>query len=223
MTTRLNLYNGALLLAGDRRLSSLTESREPRHLLDLVWDDGGVRFCLEQAQWHFAMRSQRLEKDPTVTPGFGYQYAFNKPTDWVLTSGVFSEEYMNTPLTDYADEVSYWFADVDEIWVRFVSDHADYGGDLAAWPASFVEYAKCYFASRIVHKLPGSSERISFIFGPPGHPTRGWLHQSLVIAKNKAAMAEPASFPSRGTWAQARHRGRLRSSRDGGSITNLTG
>ena len=42
------------------------------------------------------------------------------------------------------------------------------------------------------------------------------------IAKNKAAMVLPATFPSRGTWSAARHRGQGYR-RDGGSTTRLIG
>lgn len=219
MTTRLKLYNGALLICGDRSLGSLTENREPRYLLDEVWNDNGVHFCLEQGQWQFAMRSSRLDYNASVDPDWGYQRAFDKPTDWVATSGVFQDEYMRSPLTQYADEVSYWFCDRDEIFVRYVSDGASYGGDLAKWTSTFTEYVKAYFASRIIRKLPGGADKVDDIC----HPKKGVLALALLLAKNKSAMANPATFPTRGTWAMARHRGQARSYRDGGSTTDLIG
>lgn len=219
MTTRLQIYNGALLLCGDRKLASLTENREPRHLLDDVWNDGGVRYCLEQAQWQFAMRSSRLDYNSSVDPDWGYQRAFDKPTDWVITSGVFQDEYMRSPLLQYADEVSYWFCDRDEIFVRYVSDDNAYGNNLAAWPATFADYVKAHFASKIIRKLPGGAEKVDDIC----HPKKGEAAKTLLVAKNKCAMANPATFPTRGTWAAARHRGQVRSYRDGGNTNNLIG
>jgi hypothetical protein len=217
-TDRLKIYNGALLICGDRQLASLTEDREPRHLLDLVWNDGGVRYCLEQAQWHFAMRASELDYNPSISPDWGLQRAFDKPTDWVATSGVFQDEYMRNPLTQYADEVSYWFADIDIIYVKYVSDDTTYGMDFAKWPASFTDYVKAYFASRIIRKMPGGADKIDDI----EHPRTGLLARNLLIAKNKAAMTQPASFPTRGTWAAARHAGNC-GRRDGGSNTSLIG
>ena len=85
-TTKLLIYNDALMICGERKLASLTEDREPRHLLDHVWDNNGVDACLEQAQWHFAMKTVRLDYDPSVTPEFGYNRAFEKPSDWIITS-----------------------------------------------------------------------------------------------------------------------------------------
>lgn len=222
MTTRLRIYNGALLLLGERELASLSENREPRFNLDQVWNDDGVRYCLEQGQWHFAIRVAKFDFDASAEPDFGFARGFTKPTDWVNTSGIFQDEDLQTPLTRYADEVGFWYADVDEIYVRYVSDDASYGGDLSRWPASFTDYVKAYFASRIVHKLTGSAERRDFLLGPVGRENRGYVNRTLLIAKNKAAMALPTTFPSRGTWTAARHRGLVRT-RDGGSSSQLIG
>ncbi len=40
---QLSLYNRALLIMGQRFLSDLSEEREPRRLLDQVWNDGAGR------------------------------------------------------------------------------------------------------------------------------------------------------------------------------------
>lgn len=220
-TDRLKIYNGALLLCGDRQLASLSENREPRHLLDLVWNDGGVRYCLEQAQWHFAMRAAELDYEPSIEPEWGFRRAFTKASDWVNTAGVWTDGYMRNPLTAYADEVGYLFADHDLIYVKYVSDDSSYGSDLSRWPATFTEYVKAYFASKIVHKLPGGSDRAEFLLGPPGREDRGHVNRLLMIAKNKAAMTQPATFPTRGTWAAAR-RGRTHGF-DGGNPNQLIG
>jgi hypothetical protein len=216
---RLEIYNGALLIAGDQKLASLIENREPRHLLDDVWNGGrGVRFCLEQAQWHFAMRASRLDYNPSVQPDWGFQRAFDKPTDWVNTSGVFQDAYLRSPLTNYADEVMYWFCDQDEIFVKYVSDDVTYGMDFAKWPESFTEYVKAFFASKIIRKLPGGADKVDDIC----NPKKGVLARALVIAKNKAAMTQPTTFPTRGTWARARHGGSSFRN-DGGNPNSLIG
>lgn len=224
MTTRLRIYNGALLLCGESALQTLNDNVESRHLLDLVWNDEGVRFCLEQAQWHFAMRFSQFDYNPSIEPDFGYSRGFDKPDDWVSTSGVWEDDRMQTPLTQYADEVNYWFCDRDVIYVRYVSDHADFGLDLGKWPSTFTDYVKAYFASRICHKLTNASSLRTFLFGPEGREDKGYVNRALLIAKNKSAMTQPATFPSRGTWAAARHRGSSgRPWRDGGNQNNLIG
>jgi hypothetical protein len=226
-TTRLKIYNGALLLLGELGLdltTGLSENREARRLLDLVWNDSGVGYCLEQAQWYFAMRSTRLDFNPAVEPAWGYSRAFDKPTDWVLTSGVFENEYLTEPLIHYADEASFWYSDREEIYVKYVSDDVNFGLDFARWPGSFTDYVKAYFASRVVHKIPSAASRVEFLLGPAGRENKGHVNQTLLIAKNKAAMTQPATFPFRGSWSRARHAGASRYPfRDGGSISRLIG
>lgn len=217
-TDRLKIYNGALLICAERELASLSENQASRHMLDLVWNDGGARYCLEQGQWHFAMRTARLSNNTSIEPDFGYRKIFDKPTDWVATSGVFQDEYLTTPLTRYADEVAYWFCDFEEIFVKYVSDDTAFGMDLSRWPSSFIDYVKAYFAGRIIRKLPGGADRVADLT----HPKTGLVAQTLLIAKNKAAMAQPTTFPTRGTWTAARHRGAT-GRRDGGNTNQLIG
>lgn len=222
-TDRLKLYNGALLLCGERALASLTEEREPRRLLDLVWDKGGVRYCLEQGEWQFAMRTQQIDADPDISPPFGYTNAFTKPDDWVSTCAVCSDERFRTPLLGYADELQNWFADITPIYVKFVSDDTDYGNNLAIWPNSFCDYAEAYFASQIIYKLNADKERVQTLFGRPGDTKGGELGRRRTIAVNRAAKTQPTLIPAQGSWNGAR-RGRYRGPMgDGGTNGSLIG
>lgn len=196
--SRLSLYNNALLLCGERALASLTENREPRRLLDQVWDTGGVAKCLEAGQWKFAMRTVMLDYDPNVAPSFGYSRAFDKPTDWVSTSAVCSDPYFRTPLLHYVDEAGYWYAELDRIYVRYVSNDDQYGMNLGRWPGSFEDYVAAFFALRIAQKLTGSTDGVKRLQD---------LHDSLKkIALNKDAMADPSKRLPPGTWSRARLR-----------------
>lgn len=196
--SRLTLYNNALLLAGERALSSLTENREPRRLLDQVWDTGGVEKCLEQGQWKFAMRTSMRDYDPSVTPTFGYARAFDKPTDWVVTSAVCSDAYFRAPLLHYSDEAGYWYADLDTIYVRYVSSDSEYGLNLGRWPGSFEDFVASFFALRIVAKLSSSDTEIKKLMA---------LHRDLKkIALSRDAMADPTKILPPGSWNKARLR-----------------
>src|SRR3546814_6155120 len=109
--TQLSLYNGALRLCGEAKLANLTEDREPRYVLDDVWDDGALRHCLQQGLWNFAMRTVEAEYSPSVEPSFGFRRAFDKPTDWVRTAAMASDEYFRCPLTSLGarDGGGFWF------------------------------------------------------------------------------------------------------------------
>ena len=221
-TDRLKIYNGALQIIGDRRLAGLSENVKARHELDAVWQDGGVQYCLEQAQWNFAMRTAMITYDPDVDPAFGYQHAFEKPTDWVNTSAVCQDEYYNVPLLQYADEVGWWFADITPIYVKFVSNGDDYGMNLAKWPYSFTEFVKHYFASKVVMALTTDKNKQQTLLGPPGRPDAGLLGNALLTAKNRDAMAKPAQRPAQGGWSKSRQGG-WGTGMDGGPGGNLIG
>lgn len=194
---QLSLFNKALLLMGERSLASLSEEREPRRRLDEVWDNGGaVKTCLEQGQWNFAMRSVQIDYDTSIDPGFGYQRAFEKPTDWVLTSAVCADEFFRVPLLDYWDESGYMYADLDTIYVRYVSNHATYGLDMGKWPESFREYVEEFLCSKVVLAVTEDENKEA--------ASLKRLRKKLLTAKSRAAMAEPTAFPAQGGWTSAR-------------------
>lgn len=196
MTTKLEVYNEALLICGERSLSSLTEVRESRYLLDHVYDNDGVQNCLESAQWKFAMRTIRLDYETTIEPEFGYRRAFTKPTDWCLTSAICEDEYFNSPLLYYVDEAGYWYCDLDEIYIRYVSNDSTYGMDLASWPSKFADFVAAHFASKIILKLTTDKERVDQV--------RKYREKMILEAKNHDAMADPTKFPPPGSWVNAR-------------------
>ncbi len=221
MTTRLELYNAALLICGERFLASLTEDREPRRLLDHVWDNDGVKHCLESGQWKFAMRAVLLDYDTSITPDFGYRRAFSKPTDWCCTSAVCVDEYFNTPLTQYVEETGYWFADYDELYIRYVSNDSSFGGDLSIWPSKFADYVAAHFAGKIILKLTSDKDKQRMILGDDFSGNRkGILAAARKEAKSLDAMSGPTTFPATGSWVSSRGG---RSSRDRGSRSNLIG
>ncbi len=204
VATRLSLYNGALRICGDAKLSTITENREPRHLLDDVWDGGALKHCLEQGYWNFAIRTTEAEASASVTPTFGFRYAFDKPSDWVRTAGIASDEYFRCPLSDleYKDEAGYWFADIETIYVRYVSNDSSYGTDYSKWPESFRNFVEHYLAMQIMPRLKEakiSREDIGKLY-----------RRALIDARSKDCMNEGASFMPQGSWASARHGGRVR-------------
>ena len=214
MTTKLQIYNGALSLIGERLLASLTEERESRRQLDLVYDDDGVRSCLEAGQWYFAMRSQKITYDPSISPTWGFRRVFDVPSDHVRTCALCSDEHFQNPLLQYREEANFWYADIDTIYVRFVSKDTSYGFDLSLWPPSFVDFVKAHFAAKISPTITASD----------GTKKDAFKYRAMVLkqAKSLAAMADGTTFPARGTWASARA-GNVRGWRDGGNQGSLIG
>lgn len=225
-TDQLQQYNDALLLCGERGLATLEEPREPRRLLDQAWLQA-IDACLEEGQWWFATRTMRVEVDDTVSPPeFGYRNAFSKPVDYIQTCAVCTDEYFRTPLLRYADEMGYWWADIEPIYVQIVSNDVQYGADMGRWPASFCAYNAAYLAGRVITKLAGDrSDQRAHLFGPPGRPEDGWIEVCKRKAMSLAARTQPTKFPATGSWVNARRgtRGGRGPFGDGGTSGALTG
>lgn len=196
MTSRLQLYNKALTAIGSRNIASLTENRESRRVLDSIWDAGAVENCLEQGYWNFAMRTVRIDSTSEIEPDFGYAKAFQKPDDWVRTYAFCSDEYYNHPITQYADEVGYWWCDTDPIYVQYVSNDKSYGLSYGDWPESFTRYVELYLASEACLRLTGNqglNEKIE-----------QKMKLALREARTQDATNEPTKFQPLGSWVGAR-------------------
>lgn len=216
MTSKLSVFNGALRLCKERRLTSLTENREPRRLLDEAWEDGStggaVKACLEMGQWEFARRTVQLNSSAILEPEFGYTYAFEKPDDFVRVCGVWQDEYCETPLLRYQVERGVWFADIDPIYISYVSNGETYGADLSLWPEVFVKLVQAELAMEIVGNLTQSRGLRADVQA---------IHkQAKLEAKSFDAQELPTSFPPPGKWSMARTNGYRRNYRDrlGGSL-----
>lgn len=212
MASRLSLFNGALLECGERDLASLTENREPRRLLDRVWDNGLIDFVLEQGQWKFAKRTVVLAPETGVETGFGYKNSFVRPDDHVRTIGIWADEYLQAPLLQYQQEGQKWFADVDEFYLSYVSNGEAFGGDLSNWPAGFTRAVELYLASRIVKRLTQDEAAERLLIAK--------ARDAFTAARSDDAMEGPTTFPPPGRWVKARHGG---NNTDRGSRARLTG
>lgn len=213
MVDQLALYNGALIICGERILATLADQTKGRRLLDQAWQTHPTE-VLEAGQWYFAMRSSRITYDPGITPDWGFKRVFEVPTDHVRTVAVCQDEDFKIPLLAVREEAGFWYAYLDTIYVRYVSNDANFGADLSLWPTSFIEFVKCNLAYKIVKDLTGSSKKETDV---------GIRRErALARAKGLAAMADSTAFPAEGSWVRAR-RGDRRGWPDGGNRGQLIG
>jgi hypothetical protein len=196
MTDRLSIYNGALRKVQERKLASLTENREPRRLLDDIWDDGGIKACLEAGQWTFATRKVKIEASAPVSPEFGWDYAYEPPTDFVRLVGVSDNGDMTRPLTRYEFTGGLLFANYQEIFIAYVSDDPAYGNDYSLWPESFNEYVEYHFAVEVAPRLTTSESKVQSLMQKRDDA----LNNALSIDAQKL----PSKLPPLGNWASAR-------------------
>lgn len=198
MVDKLSVYNLTMVLIAERRLGSLSENREPRRVLDDLWDHV-VQECLEEAQWNFMLRAIQTDASSTVTPAFGWNYAFNKPDDWLRTTIVSTVETFMPPLLDFNDETGFWYANFTPLFVKYQSNDPQYGLNLGAWTANFTKYVSYLLAEYACSRLAGKAELLE---GPNGISSR--LKKARIKAKSNDAMdIGPQEMPT-GTWARSR-------------------
>jgi hypothetical protein len=195
MSSKLAQYQRALRYCGERKLASITEDRMPRHVLDDAWDDS-VEECLEQGFWKFATRSVQLTYDSGIEPSFGFNYAFEKPDDFVRLYLISENEMFDPPLLSYQDEAGYWWANSTTIYVRYISNDNSYGLNIGDWPGSFARYHALRLAADSVERISGSDSKLEKILKME--------KRALLDARSKDAMNEPPRFPPKGSWASAR-------------------
>lgn len=212
-TDRLRVYNEALRIVGERKVSSLTENRQPRYLLDDAWDNNAVQHCLEKGLWIFATRGSKFTYDPNFTPDWGYRRVYTKPSDWIETVAMGADEYFRVPLLRYVDEGGFWFCDLDNIYVKYVSNDTSFGLNLSLWPSAFADYVSAHLATNIAPSLIGDEKRRQEVYD--------WEKRQLLNARSRDAQAKPTVFPAEGSWSRAR-RG-FYNGRDQGSRGQLIG
>lgn len=197
MTAKLALYNDTLLILGEGKLASLSEARTPRYALDDAWD-AALRYCLEQGAWNFAMRAVQADSSASVTPTFGYTYAFTKPDDWIKTYQVANNETFTPFLDVFVDEPNYWYANCDPLYIRYVSSDTAYGLDLSIWPETFANYVAHYLAKRTCKRITGSFPSDDLIRDEK---------KARADARSKDAMNEPPGKIQPDTWVTSRNAG----------------
>jgi hypothetical protein len=197
VASQLSIYQGALnTYLGQRTIASLTVNEQSRYLLDTVWNDNFVQNCLECGEWEFAIRSVQQTFDANITPSFGLTYAFDKPSDWRRTVAMCVDPRFELPLDSYVDEAGYWYADLQTLYIRYVSDDPAYGLDMSKWPESFVDWMKCRLANRIAKALTNATVDIDAL--------RKMEEKLMIEARTRCAMTGPTQKPAPGTWLLSR-------------------
>lgn len=199
MASRLSIYKGALLALGERTIESLSEDTPARYELDVVWDLDGVKRCLEEGFWKFALRTVKLTYDTSITTAFGFSRAFQKDNDFIRTAGIYSDEYLQAPLTHYADELRYIYCDLDTIYFQYVSDHVQFGRNYGSWPETFSDYVHHHFAAQACERITGGRVK--------KEDMEKKAHKLLVNARSKDAMEGPVKFAPVGSWVRSRSSG----------------
>ncbi|RWG25565.1 hypothetical protein [Mesorhizobium sp.] len=208
MASKLSIYKSALRYLGNAAgVASLTEASPARRALDDVWTEAG-EYMLAKGLWNFAIRSSEFQNDEDVEPLFGYQYAFSKPSDWVRTVSISTDPTFMVGFEDFADETSYWYANSDTLYIRYVSNDDDYGWNIGAWREPFAQAFAAYLAFQCALPISADKGTRTDLFN---------LSKALLTeAKTLDAVDERVAYSPAGRLVQSRlRRGSLTGTRRG--------
>ena len=172
-TTQLSLYNEALLLVGERELTSLTDDVEARYRLDTAYANG-VDFCLELINPVFARKTSVLTTS-TVSPVHAFDNVFTLPSDYISMVRVYSDDKLDQPVNRYIIDGRTLACNYATIYLRYVSNSYP----LTSWDKSFERFVVTYLASEIAPRTaPDEMERIEALYASR-------LQQALDLNKQK--------------------------------------
>jgi hypothetical protein len=167
-----------------------------------IFDDAWirvVRFCLTEALWNFAMKTVEITQSGTPVPG--WQYAFNKPNQWLRTIAVSNTSQFFTEAL-YHDEGGRLFANNDTLYIKYLSN--EYGADNEApdWPEMFCRVLAYRLAYECADAITGDPNR--------GAKLLSDYKSVLSQAKSKDAMDQAQMFPKASNWLGAMRGGMYR-------------
>lgn len=194
MTDQLSLYNNALGHLEEGALASLSEDREPRRHLDVVFAEV-VNFCLGEGDWSDFTRSVRLLESNAIATQWGGTAAHRKPDDWVRTVSLSYSPY-GLPAADIDDERGVWIARRGDLYVKYVSKDPQWGWSFGDWNPHFTQYVEFELAKKVQPRIR------------PGNDLKQILAQqtarALFNAQNKNATDKGARTSPLGRLARAR-------------------
>lgn len=148
--TKLGLYNNSLLLIGQRKLTGLTEDREPRYLLDDAYALDAVDYCLEVVKPRFATKTVTLNS-PAVSADHGLDSVHTLPADYLTMVAVYSDDKLDQEVKRYILDDTTIACEHAIIYLRYISD--DLNETYTNWPGSFTRVVTSYLAREICLKL----------------------------------------------------------------------
>lgn len=194
MASKLEIYQGCLRLLGPHQLLSLSESTPNKLRLDEAWDSV-VIYCLKRGLWNFAIRSVELLDDEDVESRFGWDYAFSHPTDMLRLVNI-SDQAILTQFEQFENETGYFFANVDTLYLRYISNEESYGLNIGAWPEDFCEVVKARLAFETALAITGDRGL--------RQDALALFDKNLSTAKTLDAIDERVKFKPEGRLVRAR-------------------
>lgn len=151
---------------------------------------------LESYNWVFAQKALEWNYNSAIDPDFGYQYAFDIPSDYVRLSEISADEDFHYPLRRYTKEGDYFYSDLQTIYLKYISNDSSYGTDYSKFTKSFEHMTATYMAMELCPALNKSESKRDEL--------KKMYREYELKAKNIDFMELPTRFPPQSSWARAR-------------------
>lgn len=174
LTTKLQIYNGALQLIGERRLNLVDDQVEARYDLDNVWDLKPWHYCAEVIRPRFAVTTVEL----TATGG-----QVSLPDGFIALVGLFNDASLDQPITRFTREGTKLNVEEDVVYLRYVDESLS--NNLLEWTPTFIRVVIAYVAMEIAEQMNSDKrELITSLF-----------QQRVELAIQTSSVDEPALRP----------------------------
>lgn len=154
---KLTLYNNALLLLGQRKLSAVDEDRSPRYYLDDTYDMGAVDYCLQLVQPLTASKTVALSS-PATSSEHGLDSVHTLPSDFIKVVGVFTDDKLDQPTDRYIVDGNTIACEHATIYLRYTSNSFA----LTTYSPVFGRVISAFLAQELAEKIvPEDYDRIA--------------------------------------------------------------
>ena len=199
MTTKLSVFNSALVSLGNSPLASTSDNVPARKTLDSVWDDC-LAYMIEAGMWKFAARAQVLTggtSQGNSTSAIGMHIQYNLPSDYVRIINISDNNRFRPTLLDWKIEQNQIYCDASQVYIEFVSNSTAAGYASTNWTPAFTKAMSDELALRAAPLLLAAS--------------MGKIEQlekkakrSMFIAKQRDAMQNPEGWAPPGRLVRSR-------------------
>lgn len=193
MATKLGIWNDALRMLGEHRLTSVSEDTEARYVIEDAWDDAKA-YIFTEGLWNFATKTEEITADLGQTPIPGFSFVFDKPISWVRTITVSGTSLFDTEAI-YRDENNRIYANTDLLYIRYISNERAVDDQVENWPPAFAKLMAAHLASVCAGRITGSKADTDGI--------RLLYKEYLASAKNKDALDQSQIILAPGNWVRA--------------------
>lgn len=121
MPTKLSVFNKALRILGQPTIATVDQNDEAGRFLRASWEES-VNACYEVGNWNSAIERAELSQSATA-PGWGYDYYYELPDDFVRLVQISSTGDINEDFTAYRPENGMIATNASTLFIRYVSSN----------------------------------------------------------------------------------------------------